>query len=297
VLKIANSGDAREHLDFQNSAMRHVEKYVAECRVQGIVESLRGSDITTIRDPSSGVEHFVRLLTWIEGSVLANSRPGGFGLFESIGAGLARIDAALCDFSHPAMRRVLQWDLRYAGMARDGAGLLTRDRRSRVERLFSRWESIDWTSLRYSVIHGDANDYNVLVGGGRMSGLLDFGDMVHSATVCDLAIALAYAMLDERDPLTAAAQMVRAYHRGYPLSDAEQGVLVPLIQSRLCMSVCYAAHNRARNPDDPYQVVTEAAAWDLIEKLEGWSARDSTAWVRAACAAPRAAPQEYANGN
>jgi Ser/Thr protein kinase RdoA (MazF antagonist) len=297
VLKIANSSDSREQLDFQNSAMRHVGKWVADCRVQRIVDSLRGSDITYIRDARSGTDHCVRLLTWIEGDVLAKSHPRSPELFESIGAGLARIDAALCDFSHSAMRRVLQWDLRHAGMARDHAGLLPRDRRTHVERLFSQWESIDWTSLRHSVIHGDANDYNVIVAGGRMVGLLDFGDMVYSATVCELAIALAYVMLGEREPLTAAADVIGAYHRHYPLSDSEQQVLLPLIQSRMCMSVCYSAHNRARNPNDPYQVVTEAAAWDLLDKLERWSATDAMALVRTACAAPHPAAREGARGN
>ena len=67
-----------------------------------------------------------------------------------------------------------------------------------MERIFAGWRTIDWTRLPHSVIHNDANDYNVLIEDGRMSGLLDFGDLVHSATVCDLAIALAYTMLHER---------------------------------------------------------------------------------------------------
>ena len=47
-----------------------------------------------------------------------------------------------------------------------------------------------------------------------------------------------------------------------------------MVLSRLAMSVCYSAHNRARNPGDPYQVVSEAAAWILLGKLEACSARD-----------------------
>lgn len=274
VLKIANVNDAPELLDFQNQAMRRVAASTPDCRVPRLVRSLKGLDVAGLRNPRTGTDHCLRLLTWIEGEVLANSASRGPALFESIGAGLARIDAALRDFSHPAMHRVLQWDVRRAGMARENARLLPQARRVRIERHFSQWERIDWAALRHSVIHGDANDHNVIVGAGRMAGLLDFGDMVHTATVCDPAIALAYAMLGESEPLVVAAQVARAYQREYPLSEAERRALLPLALSRLCMSVCYSAHNRARNPDDPYQVVSEAAAWELLDKLDACSRHD-----------------------
>jgi len=45
--------------------------------------------------------------------------------------------------------------------------------------------------------HGDANDHNVLVRDGRVVAILDLGDSVYTATVCDLAIRGAYAMLDQ----------------------------------------------------------------------------------------------------
>ena len=285
VLKIANSSDTPQLLDFQNQAMRHVAKALTDCRVQSVVPSLQGSDLTTMSNRSMGAPHCVRMLTWIEGEVLANIPTRGPALFESIGATMGKIDAALCRFAHPAMRRVLQWDLRQAGMAREKVPLLSLDRRARVERIFQQWDEINWATQRHSVVHGDANDYNVLVGAGRMVGLLDFGDMLHTSTVCDLAIALAYTMLHEKVPLSAAAQVIRGYHRSHPLTDAEQQVLFPLILSRLSMSVCYSAHNRARNPHDPYQVVTEAAAWELLDKLERCSSGDALAMIRANCTA------------
>jgi Ser/Thr protein kinase RdoA (MazF antagonist) len=268
VLKIANSSDAWALLDCQNQAMRQVEKTVADIRVQRIIRSLKGADITTIHSARSGSDHWMRLLTWLDGAVLADSAARSSVLYESIGAGMAKIDAALCDFSHPAMHRVLQWDLRRAEMARENAALLPPARRAHVERLFSQWRQIDWAGLRHSAIHGDANDHNVLVVDGRMAGLLDFGDMVCSATVCDLAVVLAYSMLGEDEPLSVAAQVIGAYQRHFPLTDAEQRALYPLILARLGMSVCYSAHNRARSPQDAYQVVSEAAVWDLLGKLE-----------------------------
>ncbi len=284
VLKIANRSDARELLDFQHQAMRRVAGSLDDCRVQEIVPSRTGADLTMILDAAAGVQHCVRVMSWIEGEVLARcvSRTGA--LFESIGASMAKIDAALGGFAHPAMHRVLQWDLRHAGLAREHAELLPRERRVRVEQIFADWERLEWAALRHGVIHGDANDYNVLIEGGRMTGLLDFGDMVHSAVVCDLAIALAYAMFHVREPWAAAVPLIRAYHRRHPLTEPEQRAVFPLVLARLTASVCYAAHNRARNPEDSYQVVSEAAAWELLDRLESCSTEAAAAAVRAACA-------------
>ena len=262
--------------------MHRVANSPCGCRVQEIVPSRSGEEIIWIHDAGAAV-HGVRALKWVEGAVLAKSADKSASLFESIGTGMAKIDAALEHFTHPAAHRILQWDLRYAGSARAHVQLLPRARRARIERAFGVWEEIDWGSLRHSVIHGDANDYNVLVQGGRMTGLLDFGDMVHSATVCELAIALAYAMLHHERPFTAAAAVIRGYHRHFPLTDPEQQVLFPLIVARLSASVCYAAHNRERSPDDPYQVVTEEAAWTLLDGLEPCSNDAALAMVRQAC--------------
>jgi Ser/Thr protein kinase RdoA (MazF antagonist) len=282
VLKIANRNDAPQLLDFQHEAMRRVAASSTACRVQSIVRTRAGADIASI-EGAAGVGHCVRVLTWIEGEVLAACRPRSAALFESIGAGMAGICAALSGFTHPAMHRVLQWDLRHAGMAREHAHLLSLARRTRVEHAFDGWENVDWNLLRHGVVHGDANDYNVLVERDRMTGLLDFGDMVYSAIVCDLAIALAYAMLHEKEPLRAAAQVIRAYHCRNALTEPEQQALYPLVLARLAVSVCISAHNRVRNPDDAYQVVTESAAWELLDLLEPCSADAAQVMVREAC--------------
>ncbi len=180
VLKIANRSDARELLDFQHQAMRRVAGSLDDCRVQEIVPSRTGADLTMILDAAAGVQHCVRVMSWIEGEVLARcvSRTGA--LFESIGASMAKIDAALGGFAHPAMHRVLQWDLRHAGLAREHAELLPRERRVRVEQIFADWERLECAALRHGVIHA-MRMTTMCSSRAAHDGLLDFGDMVHSA--------------------------------------------------------------------------------------------------------------------
>jgi 4-aminobutyrate aminotransferase-like enzyme len=264
VLKIANSQESREILDLQNQALVFLADRVPNLAWPRLV---------------SGIEergHLVRLLTWVDGVCLAHVRPRTPGLLSSLGQALARMDSALVDFSHPAAHRIFHWDLRQSDMARPHLDLLPAARRALVEPLLDACAALDWGSLRHSVIYGDANDYNVLVdvAGQRVAALLDLGDMVHSATVCDLAIALAYVMLDERDPIAAAAQVVAAYHRDRPLAAPEIDALFPLARARLALSVCYAAWQAKEAPANDYLNISNSPAWALLERLNrmpnGW---------------------------
>src|SRR5277367_1033621 len=92
VLKIANSNDAPELLDFQNQGMRRVAAALEDCRVPTVLNSLTGADVTLIRNPRRATDHCIRLLSWIDGEVLARTRPRGPALYESIGAGMGKID-------------------------------------------------------------------------------------------------------------------------------------------------------------------------------------------------------------
>src|SRR6185295_9073524 len=92
-------------------------------------------------------------------------------------------------------------------------------RRALVQRLFRPYQeevAPRWAKLPAQIIHNDANDYNVLVAGrpdepDRAVGLIDFGDLVFTARVAEVAIAAAYAMLPAADPLAAAAAVVAGY--------------------------------------------------------------------------------------
>jgi hypothetical protein len=111
------------------------------------------------------------------------------------------------------------------------------------------------------VIHGDANDHNVVVNGDEVE-LIDFGDLHYTATVCELAIAAAYVALNKKDPLIAIRHLVEGY------GDVEIEALFPLILLRLAVSVVNSAHRKALYPNDSYVTVSEHAAWEALRTLE-----------------------------
>jgi 4-aminobutyrate aminotransferase-like enzyme len=202
---------------------------------------------------------------------------------------LAATDTALAGFDHPAAHRMFHWDLKQAAVARDYLQLLNNAERALVEPFFESWERVDWNALPHSVIHNDGNDYNVLVDphGLRVVSLLDFGDMVYSATVGNPAVALAYAMLDKRDPVAAAAQVAAGYCEVRPLSEAEVDALFTLAAARLAMSVCYCARQSREQPGNDYLKISNRPAWALLEKLASFPAGWAEEVLRRACGIAR----------
>jgi 4-aminobutyrate aminotransferase-like enzyme/Ser/Thr protein kinase RdoA (MazF antagonist) len=269
VLKIANGGESREFLELQHAAMARLRQSAGDLEWPAVVPARYGTEIV------EAGSHLVRMLTWIPGTCFAEVKPHSPELLASLGRALAQMDLALAGFDSPAAHRHFHWDLRQAAEARQFLPLLPAERRDLLAPLFDAWERVDWNGLPHSAIHNDANDYNVLARDGRVVSVLDFGDMVWSATVCNLAVALAYAMLDQEDPIAAAAAVTAAYRGLRPLSEPELDALYPLAATRLAMSVCYCAWQSGEAPQNDYLNISNRPAWALLERLaampEGWA--------------------------
>jgi 4-aminobutyrate aminotransferase-like enzyme/Ser/Thr protein kinase RdoA (MazF antagonist) len=291
VLKIAHAGQQRDILDLQNKAMAYLAAHNPSLLLPQVCAISTGESIGIIT-ASNGMTHFVRMLTYIPGRHLAEVKPHTPELLYGLGNLLGQMDHALQDFQHSAAQRTLKWDLQHTLWIREYfQHIATPERRAMVENFVEQFETHvlpALPTLRQSVIHNDANDYNVLVsptelGSAPVVSVIDFGDMVHTYTVCELAIAAAYAMLGKNDPLSAAAQVVAGYHAAFPLSEAELEVLYPLICSRLCISVVNSAYQQKVEPGNAYLTISEKPAWTLLEQLVNIHPRLAHYTFRHAC--------------
>lgn len=294
VLKISHAGEERDVLELQNLALRRLAERAPSVALPRVIPAIDGTELIDLAG-ADGETHYARLLSWVPGLVLAEVRPHTPELLESLGRVIAQLDVGLEGLEHPAARRELKWDLARAGWIRDHLGRVTEPRRrALVERVLERFEHDVvplLSELRASTIYNDANDYNLLVRGDdawsrRVTGAIDFGDMVHSAQVCDLAIAAAYASLGKPDPAAAAARVAAGYHAVRPLTELELDLLDTLIATRLAVSVVNAAVQRAAVPDNAYLTVSEAPAWDALERLDALSPRLARYLMRDACGYP-----------
>ncbi|MEM7357053.1 MAG: aminotransferase class III-fold pyridoxal phosphate-dependent enzyme, partial [Acidobacteriota bacterium] len=255
VLKIAGATASRDALDLMNRAMEHVALHNASLPVPRLCTTLDGERIAVVEQGEA--TRYLRLLTYLEGEPWLASGPRCATLHEGLGRCLGAVDRALVDFAHPAMQRTQDWDLAHTLDLQPHVADLPADDRATVERVFDRFarrvEPL-WSALRRSVIHSDANGANVLVasGGDDIAGLIDFGDVVHTATVCEVAIAMASVMLERREPLDAASQVLRGYHAVFPLEQVELDVLFDLILARLAGGLVHLHRDRKRDPQNTY---------------------------------------------
>ncbi len=303
VLKVSQAAEDPKVLDLQNRMLEHLTR--AGFPVSKVLRSTDGREIVKLPGAEGSVFR-TRLLSWVPGTQMFRANPHHTALLENLGSFLGGMDRALEDFSHPAQNRKLKWDLRLAEQTVQTHLEYVDEpaRRRLLEDLagsFLRRLGPLVPELRLSVIHGDANDHNVLVadlapGQGpadrTVSGLVDFGDVVRSYTVGEAAVAGAYAMLGKGDPFTAASHVVRGYHRALPLMEAEIAALFPLMGLRLCASVAISSHQKRLEPDNEYLTATEAPAWALLERFQGEILEFPTLLFRKACGLEPVPPAE-----
>jgi len=253
VLKIASAAEARDVTDLPTAALLHVE-----CVDPGFPcpRVLRNRDGLTLSMywAAAGSQRTARILTYLQGKTLRSSTRSREQR-RACGRMAARLGLALRTFSHPAAERLLIWDLKHVGRT---LGLLEElgdfPAKDVVAALISRIETriqAEFGSLRQQVVHNDMNDLNVLVDPDdedEVVGVIDFGDLVFTALVADVAILAADQIDTTRSPRDSITDVVMAYHATTPLLPQELAMLNPLIAGRLLADVVIASWHRQRNP-------------------------------------------------
>ena len=294
IVKIANSGESRLELEMQNGAMVHLAG--KGLPVPHPIKNTTAGLITEIKS-SSGQIFYLRLLTFLSGDFYADVLPEETNatLWSDLGRFVATVDQSLDDFQHTGAYRYLVWDLAQGyGVCQTKKRLLSNDHGSDHNELINYFLNLYKTQtmplvaqLPQGIIHNDANDMNLLIDHKqhptKVTGLIDFGDMVHSHVINDLAITAAYALMNQPDPLDVLKTLVAGYHQVRPLSDIELEVLFPLVALRLCVSVCNSAEAIAAAPENEYLSVSAQPAWALLRQLRPLNPYAVLCQLRLAC--------------
>ncbi|MGO9632406.1 MAG: aminotransferase class III-fold pyridoxal phosphate-dependent enzyme [Steroidobacteraceae bacterium] len=261
VLKIVDREATPEAIDCQIRVLRHLAEADPALPVPRIHATAQGEDVGTIRR-DDGI-YTACLMGYLPGQLLAQRAPAA-ALLLNLGDTLARLDRALQGFFHPALAQRLAWDVRRLPELVEFAPCIhSLPLRNRIEEvsaeLARRMPAL--RSLRSQAIHGDCHGHNLLVDaeGVGISGILDFGDMIHAPLVFEPAVAMSELLSDDLAPLDALSLLLRGYSQRQPLEPADVEVLYDLIAGRLATTILVHAF-RGRQDDRGAAVLDRPAA-------------------------------------
>lgn len=271
IVKIAGEDMPVELVDMEQAALQHAVRARVQLLLPQIIVNKFGNYETGINILNKSVNR-LRILHYIDGIDLSEITDISTLLRFNLGETLARFDLAMAGFDHPAAHRRHRWDLAAAEQHRAKTAWVE----DPEKRTLLRWAFAQMTNcisavlpgLPWQFIHGDANPENIRVAGDRVVGLLDFGDSCYNPAVCDLAICLAYQMMDQVDPWTAAAPVIAGFESVRPLASSERRILLPLVCGRLAVTICVASERRRIDADNANWFVSENPAWRLLSYLQ-----------------------------
>ncbi|KQO11728.1 4-aminobutyrate aminotransferase [Agreia sp. Leaf244] len=273
VLKIANPAFSRLELEAQDAATRHLAERQPGLRLPVSRAGASGATIETV--DVGGEDLLARVIEHLGGGTLSG---GGYlppAAVASLGEVAARVSSGLADFAHPGTERTLQWDLRHAAavVERLAPYISNGLRRAAVLDATARASAAVATlagRLPVQAIHGDVADDNVVctvsASGYRVAdGVIDFGDVMTSWRVAELAVAISSVLHHAgASPLTA-LPAVRAFHAITPLTSDEVDALWPLVVLR--GAVLVASGNQQASIDEGNDYATGAVEheWRIFE--------------------------------
>jgi hydroxylysine kinase len=289
VLKITNSAEDPAVTNLQTMALLHIAKTNPCLPVPRLFPTQEGHYETTL-EFADGRTCLVRLLSYMPGEPLhkvATSLPQSRRLAQC----LAELDLALRGFFHPAAGHELLWDLKHAARLRDLlVHIADKDRRALATRFLDSFEASALPvlpNLRAQIIHNDFNPHNVLVDAkdnGRVTGILDFGDIVHAPLINEVAVGASYQLGATNVALQALAAFAGAYHAVVPLEEVEVEILFDLVAARQVMTVAITEWRANRYPSNrTYIMRNNPRAWAGLESFAPMSREEAQDALRRAC--------------
>lgn len=263
VFKIYKGGESFEFLQAVDEVLDQLTDQFPKS-----LPTLTGEKILIVQ--LEGKEYYAQLLTFLEGTFMGDLESNET-ILHSLGSFLGKMNATLLSHRSPQIEaRQHNWDNQNALMNEHlTTHIKDHSQRRLVAYFYLQYKEVVVPyqyQLRKAIIQGDANEWNTLVQHGKVSGLIDFGDISYSYLINELAIALFYALFGKENPVESACQIIKAYHQELPLEEKELEVLYYLIAIRGVVSVCNSTFQATLQPDNQYITVSQKPAWELLEK-------------------------------
>lgn len=281
VLQVQSASERQDVIDLQTRAMVHIAEFDPSIPIPHVVPTIDGAELATV--DLDGARHLARLVTFLPGETFDDDEPLEPAAYEAIGGLIGRVAAALDDFEHPAAEHFMPWDLANGLIVdptmRTDISAGAADALATVDERLHRVAEVIPT-LRHRTIHNDGHAGNLLRADGSSDaviGVIDFGDIVHTAVAADVAIiGESFAPASDR-PDDVLAAIALGYHRQRPLDDAAVEALPDLVLARTALNVLMVEYQLRHAPH--LEAHAEATRAWTIERLGRWQALDHDAMV------------------
>lgn len=270
ILKIAQPEFAADLLIFQNELLKHLAKKQLQLELPKMIPNSEGAMMSQV--VSEGKTRNIRMLSWVEGRLWAQINPKTSTLRFQLGKQAGSLATALKDFKCPNAEQESEWNLVHSLWTKDHLHLFSSEEKEVImpfQEAFIQRNEV-YQKLPKSIIHNDINNYNILVSEDfidpQVVSFIDFGDAVQAQTINDLAILLAYAIIEVPNPLDAAIDILQGYQTTHSLTEEEIQCLYTLTGMRLITIVTKAAIRKMEDSKNSYHFISEKPAWDALRK-------------------------------
>jgi len=284
VFKVLNSlCSQKSHVDAEHECQRLLEKNGILCSVP--VKNIHGADkiLEPMPESPNGSKHCMRLLKFVSGVILADV-PCTSSLVYSVGNLLGRVTHTMKGWTHDALlSHKTIWSLsslpdlrKFIPLALDEP-----DKRDLVEDIIQSFEKevlSKESEFEQAAIHGDFNEQNIIVeaDGSDVKAVIDFGDMLHSCLLYDLAITIMYMMVvsSQEDAIENGGHVLAGYNKHRALPEQEWKALKVCVAGRFCQSLVMGAYSYKQDPGNDYLLVTASMGWQRLQQL--WNTPNET---------------------
>ena len=265
VIKIHNPLENSSFLKFQD----YVLKKLLRTKTKKYVPIIIHTKINEYLDKDKR-KCLVRILSYIEGEMYVHIKKNE-SLEKSLGNFLGILTCSLQNIIHKSSVRKFPWDpSNIDWLKKEFVVIKNKEQREHVSKIcieYNKFIKNNKKNIKYSLTHGDAHHYNLVVKNNKIFGLIDYGDMVYAPTINDLAICLAYALMNNNDIISTLRNILIAYSKIYRINKSEIFLLMTLVKCRLAISVVMSAKQKQKFPNNKYLLISEKPAWNLIKKL------------------------------
>jgi len=266
VLKISNFQETKDLLILQDYVLKQLNLRAS------LKEFIPKKIHSTIKIYSDLLNRncYVRILSFIDGKMYSLVK-SNFRLENSLGFLLGNLSKELQNLIKPSAFRVFEWDPSKIGwISKESIMFKGRNKEIILNNLneHNKFVTKNLNNLRYSLTHGDANNYNLVVNKNKVTGLLDYGDIIYAPTINDLAISLSYALMNKDNLYASLENIITSYHKVFNITFVEIYSLMTLVKARLTITVVMAEIQRKKFPKNKYLSISEKDAWKLLYKLD-----------------------------